>query len=216
MQAVIFIAPPASGKGTQSDLLCEKYNYLHISTGDLLREECKKESLKALYIKEKIDAGELVDDSLIATLLDKKISGLSSNFILDGFPRNLSQAKLLDDILEKQNIDKIYVIYIDVTYEEASKRIVNRLTCPKCKRVYNEAVLELKPRHSGLCDSCNTVLVKRDDDNIETFSKRFNLYLEKTKPLIDYYKQKNMLYVVNGNDTKENIFNQIVTLLANK
>lgn len=216
MQAVIFVAPPAAGKGTQSDLLCEKYNYLHISTGDLLREECQKESLEALYIKEKMEAGELVDDSLIGTLLEKKLTGNTSNFVLDGFPRNLKQAKLLDDILEKHDIENLYVIYIDVTYEEASKRIINRLSCPNCKRVYNDVIEELKPLHSGLCDSCNVQLVKRSDDNIETFTKRFNLYLEETKPLIDYYKNDNCLYVVDGSSDKMTIFNKIVEILTNK
>lgn len=213
MQAVIFIAPPAAGKGTQSDLLCEKYNYLHISTGDLLREESKNESLEALYIQEKLEAGELVDDSLIATILEKKLSCNSSDFILDGFPRDLNQAKLLDKILDKQKIDNLYVIYIDVSYEETSKRILNRLSCPICKRVYNNSVLELKPHNDNLCDICNVKLIKRDDDNIETFTKRFNLYLEETKPLLDYYKQKNCFYRVDGCNNKETIFNQIVQIL---
>lgn len=216
MQAVIFIAPPAGGKGTQADLLCEKYNYLHISTGDLLREECKRESLEALYIQAKIEAGELVDDSLIASILEKNLSCISSDFILDGFPRDLNQARLLDDILEKQKIHSLYVIYIDVSYEVASKRILNRLSCPICKRVYNDEIYELKPLHSGLCDSCRVQLVKRDDDNIETFTKRFNLYLEDTKPLIDYYKQKGCLYEVDGCANKEIIFNSIMEILLDK
>lgn len=216
MQAVIFISPPAGGKGTQADLLCEKYNYLHISTGDLLREECKRESLEALYIQEKIEAGELVDDSLIASILEKKISCNSSDFILDGFPRDLNQARLLDDILKRNEIHNLYVIYIDVTFEEVSKRILNRLSCPICKRVYNDAVYELKPLHSGLCDSCNVQLVKRNDDNLETFTKRFDLYLEETKPLINYYKQKGCLYEINGNVNKEIIFNAIKEILFKK
>lgn len=216
MKGIIFIAPPTAGKGTQAEELEKKYKFLHISTGDLLREESKKETLEALYINEKLGSGELVDDCLVLDLLEKKLESITENFILDGFPRNLNQAVFLDKILDKFNIKKLYVIYIDIDEETAKQRILGRLQCPKCKKIYNSMTQELKPIKDGICDSCGEVLIKRTDDNEKTIKERFNHYLENTMLLIDYYKNKNLLYHIDGKQDKEKVFRSIEKILGSE
>ena len=214
MRGIIFIAPPAAGKGTQSDLICDKYGFEHISTGELLRDASEEDNLEALYIKEKIDSGELVDDELIIELIDKKLHNLNSKgFILDGFPRNLVQAKMLNEMIKKVNLKKLYVINIDVDFSVVMKRFTGRVTCPDCGNVYNNLLEELKPKKENYCDDCNIELEIRTDDNEETFTKRFELYADETEPLISYYKEKGVLYRVDGNLEKMQIFNQIVNIL---
>ena len=216
MKGIIFIAPPTAGKGTQAELIEQKYNFLHISTGDLLREESQKETLEALYIKEKLESGELVDDNLVLDLLEEKLESITENFILDGFPRNIKQAASLDKILDKLNIDNLYVIYIYIDEETAKQRILGRLQCPKCKKIYNNMAPELRPIKDGICDICGEVLLKRVDDNEKTIKNRFNHYLEKTEPLIKHYKEKNLLYYVDGRQDKINVFKAIEKILGSE
>ena len=216
MQGVIFVAPPAAGKGTQSELICDKYGFIHISTGDLLREASNAENLEALYIEEKMASGELVDDTLIVELIVNKLSNLKNKgFILDGFPRNLDQANVFDKILNKININKLYVFNIDVSFEETKKRIVGRLNCPNCKMVYNSLISDLCPSNINYCDECGAELTKRSDDNEEAFETRYNLYLEETVPLINYYREKGLLYNIDGSKNKTEIFKRICEIIEN-
>ena len=214
MKNIIFIAPPAAGKGTQSELLCNKYGLLHISTGDLLREESKKETELGQEIKEKMSTGKLIDDSIIIELLKNKLIEIGNkSIILDGFPRTVVQAEAYDDMLDELNLDLGYVIVLDVDKELLEKRIVGRVSCPKCGNVYNELIEELKPMQEGLCNNCHTELVKRADDNSESFKVRYETYLNTTKPLISYYESKGCLYHVDGNSSKHQIFDNIVNIL---
>lgn len=214
MIGIIFIAPPAAGKGTQSDMICQKYGFVHVSTGDLLREASMKENLEALYIQEEMEDGKLIDDSLIMDLLIDKLSVINSyGFILDGFPRNLTQANMLDEMLKKLDIKKLFVFHIDVSYEVALKRTVGRLVCSECNHVYNSYIQELMPIHSSYCNECKIPLIKRTDDTEDTFAKRFKFYLNETKPLIDYYIKQGFLYEIDGNKNKNEIFMQIDNIL---
>ena len=214
MIGIIFIAPPAAGKGTQSDLICTKYGLLHIGAGDILRKASLEQNLEALYIQEEMENGELVDDDLMVDLFEKELSlNQGQSFILDGFPRNINQAQKLDEILEKIGIKKLFVFHMDVPYEVVKERIVGRLNCPNCKTVYNSLIEGLKSKNDSKCDKCNTSLVKRDDDKEETFSKRFELYLAETNPLINYYNEKGYLYHIDGSLTSDEIFNQIDVIL---
>lgn len=211
MRGIIFVAPPAAGKGTQSKFVYEKYGYEHISTGDLLREAASEETLEALYIKEKMNSGELVDDSLIVDLLEKKLKEIKTEgFILDGFPRNLYQAKLLEEMLDDV---KLYVFYIDVDFNVVMKRFTGRISCPKCGRVYNSLIDGLKPKEKNVCDSCGSKLIVRNDDNEQTFTRRYEVYSNETEPLINFYKDMNVLYHINGNLDEKSIFKQIVSVL---
>ena len=212
MKNIIFIAPPAAGKGTQSNLLKDKYGYVHISTGDMLREIVSSDSELGKVVKNIIDKGNLVSDDLIFKLLKSKLNSIKGKpFILDGFPRTLNQALFLDNDLK---IDNYIVIYLDLSKENAIKRIDGRLTC-SCGKSYNLNDINLKPKIIDICDNCGNVLVKRNDDNLEAFKIRFDVFLNNNKPLIDYYKNKNKLKVVNVNKDVNEIFNEISKVVAN-
>ncbi len=209
---IILIAPPAGGKGTQSELICSKYNIAHISTGDLLRKEVAAGNTE---LKSIMDAGMLVKDEIIFDLIRKYISSpeCANGYLLDGFPRNVSQAIEYDKILKDLNKDIGYVIELDIDKDLAAKRIAGRRSCPKCGSTYNIYFDNMKPKNEGICDNCGESLTQRDDDNEETYITRYNTYLEKTSPLIDYYKNKGVLYTVDANGTVEETFKNIEDIL---
>lgn len=208
---IIFIAPPAAGKGTQSELLCSKYNIKHISTGDLIRETINSNNEKSSELKEIMEQGKLVSDEFIIELVKDKINQ-DGDFIFDGFPRTLEQAKLFDELLNSINKKVDYVIYLSVDKELAMKRILGRLSCSKCGRVYNNQIDESKPKNNNLCDDCNIELIKRVDDNIDTFNKRFDTYMTETSPILDYYKDK--IHEIDSNQDKYLIFNKIESIIG--
>lgn len=211
MKNIIFIAPPAAGKGTQSNLLKDKYDYVHISTGDMLREIVSSNTELGEAVKNIIDKGNLVSDDLIFELLKNKLSNIEGKpFILDGFPRTLNQALFLDNNLK---IENYIVIYLELSKADAVKRINGRLTC-SCGKSYNLNDNNLKPKVTDICDVCGKKLVKRDDDNLEAFKIRFDVFLKNIKPLIDYYKDKNKLKVVNVNRDVNDIFREILKVVA--
>ena len=205
MKNIIFIAPPAAGKGTQSNMLKEKFDYAHISTGDMLREAINSGSKLGMDVKNIIDKGELVSDDIIIKLVEEKLASLNGKpFILDGFPRTLNQAKSLDNIID----DNYVAIYLDLSEEEAVKRITGRLTC-SCGKSYNVNIDSLKPKVEGICDDCGNALIKRDDDNVDAFKVRFKTFLDNTNSLLDYYEEKNKLVKINVNREVLEIFNDI-------
>lgn len=208
---IIFIAPPAAGKGTQSDLICNKYSMKHISTGDLIRETISSNNEKSLELKETIEQGKLVSDEFILSLIKDKIEN-GNSYIFDGFPRNIEQAKLFDELLNSINNKVDYVIYLKIDKELAAKRILGRISCSNCGKVYNDQIKMSMPKQDGLCDICNTALSKRNDDNEITFNKRFDTYINETEPLLDYYKDK--LYIIDSSQDKYEIFKQIENIIG--
>ena len=206
MKNIIFIAPPAAGKGTQSNMLKEKFGYNHISTGDMLREAINSGSEIGKEVKNIIDKGELVSDDLIIKLVKDKLTSLEGKpFILDGFPRTLNQAKSLDEILT----DDYIVIYLDLDESEAINRITGRLTC-NCGKSYNVNIEELKPKVDGICDNCGSILIKRDDDNVESFKVRFKTFLDNTDSILKYYEDKEKLIKIDVNKDVQDIFESIL------
>ena len=206
MKNIIFIAPPAAGKGTQSTMLKEKFNYNHLSTGDMLREAIASGSEFGLMLKNIIDEGKLVSDDIMIDLIKEKLNNLEGKpFILDGFPRTLNQAIALESLLDKE----YEVIYLDLSEEEAVNRILGRLTC-SCGKSYNLNVEALKPKIDGICDGCGKELVKRNDDNVDSFKVRYKTFLDNTKPLMEYYEDKNKLHKIDVNRNVEDIFKDIV------
>ena len=173
MNNIIFIAPPAAGKGTQSDLLVKKYGYSHISTGDLLRAEVASGSELGNSLKEIMASGSLVSDEIVNELLKNKLSSLDGNFILDGYPRTLEQAKSLTELAAELNVVLNTVIYLEMDETTAMHRALGRITCPKCKRGYNKYESVLKPQVEFICDDCNVELESRTDDTEETFKEYF-------------------------------------------
>ena len=196
MKCIILLASPGAGKGTASDYIENKYGYKHISSGSLLRNE----ALVNKEIKSLIDNGKFVSDELVMDVLKRNID--SNNIILDGIPRNLNQAKLLDSLFKENNIDLDKVIFIDIDKEIAAKRVINRLTCDKCKRVYNKELIDSK-----VCMICGGNLITREDDTKEVFEKRYDTYLKETKPLVDYYKDR--LVKIYNNDTLDSLYNNL-------
>lgn len=207
---IIFIAPPAAGKGTQSELLTNKYGFKHISTGDLIRETVNSDSPLSEELKKTMSEGKLVSDEFILKLVKENLG--DGNYIFDGFPRNLNQAEKFDELLSTLNKKVDYVIYLKVSKDLATKRILGRLTCPNCGKLYNDQIEESMPKNIGLCDDCNVNLSKRVDDNEETFTKRFDTYMNETSPLIEYYKDK--LFEVDSSKDKYEIFNEIERIIG--
>lgn len=206
---LILLAPPGAGKGTQAELIEQKFRIAHISTGDLLRGAVKKGTVPGLKAKKYMDKGELVPDEVVIDIIRDEIKDLY-DFILDGFPRTLEQAKILDKILEKEEKRLDTVIEIQVPDERLVKRSVGRLSC-KCGEVYHE--IYNPPAAEGICDRCGEKLYKREDDNAETMYSRIKTYKMKTLPLIKYYFTKGILKTVNGDQDIERVYWKIEKIL---
>ena len=215
MKNIIFLAPPAAGKGTLSEMLTEKYGYGHISTGDLLREEIKNKTEIGKQAESLMKEGKFVSDDVIIELISNRIikSDCENGYILDGFPRTLNQAEKYDELLSKLGKDLGVVIYINIDKEMAMKRACSRITCPKCGKIYNKYSNEMKPKQDGICDDCGVSLTQRSDDSEETFIKRFDEYVNKTMPLYDYYKNKGVLEVINAHESKYETFDEAVKII---
>jgi len=211
MKNIIFVAPPAAGKGTCSEKLTEKFNYKHISTGDLLREAKNKGDELGRKIEELMNSGALVSDEIVLTLLNNELKKMDKNqaFILDGFPRNVLQANALEDIFKDLQISDYVVIYLEIDFEKALNRTLGRLLCPNCKRGYNKDSALLKPKKDGICDDCGSALITRSDDTKETFEVRFNNYMNETNPVLKYYQDKNKLCRVSADNNIDEIMQQI-------
>ncbi len=218
MKNIIFLAPPAAGKGTLSEMLTEKYGYGHISTGDLLREEIKNKTEIGKQAESLMKEGKFVSDDVIVKLISNRITkdDCKNGYILDGFPRTKVQALKYDELLESLGKDLGIVIYIDIDKDMAIRRACSRITCPKCGRIYNKYSEEMKPKTEGICDDCGESLVQRADDNEETFTKRFEEYINKTMPLYDYYKNKGVLKVIKAYESKYDTFDEAIKVLEVK
>ena len=215
MKNIMFIAPPAAGKGTQAELVKKKYNLPHISTGDILREISKEDSEIGEYVRETLASGNLVKDEITYQLIEDRLKrdDCKNGYIIDGFPRNLEQAKEYDKILEKLGYDIGNVILLNIDKKTLEKRITGRRLCEKCNTIYNINDKDSSPKVESVCDNCGGKLYQRSDDNLESFQTRYNTYLEKTEPIIDYYRNKKVLKEVNGDDTVENIFESIEKII---
>lgn len=213
MKSIILIAAPAAGKGTEAAKIKEEYNIPHISTGDLLRAEIAKGNEE---INELIKNGQLVGDDIVLNLLKNRIieQDCNNGYILDGFPRNVDQAIAYDKILEELNKDIGIVIVLDIDKEIAKSRISGRMSCPNCGRVYNLNNKDMLPKDGNLCDVCNTELTRRADDNPDTYDERYNTYLSKTAPLIDYYKDRGIVYTVSASGTVDETHKQVKEVLG--
>jgi len=195
---ILIIGPPASGKGTQIEKIAEKFKLKHIpSPGDLFRKIGDEE------VKKYLSTGRLVPDELVAKLVFKEIDD-AENFILDSYPRNLNQAKTLDNFLAKRNKKLDYVIYLKTGEEEIIKRITNRRVCVKCGKIYNLATNP--PKEDEKCE-CGGELIQREDDKEEVVRARLDVFRKYTEPLLEYYKDK--LIVIDGEQPVDKVFEDI-------
>lgn len=198
----IFLGAPGSGKGTWSAIVSRRLALSHLSTGDLLRQEVAENSELGQKAKSYMDAGELVPDELILALVDKKL-GEANGFILDGYPRNIAQAKSLEEILDKNKISLSKVIYLEVAEDELVRRITSRVVCLNCGATYN--LQTMPPTAAGVCDRCGSKLIQRQDDTEDVFRVRLDAYKRQTAPLLAYYEKKGLLhrYKNDGAQTEE-------------
>lgn len=216
MKNIILIAPPAAGKGTLAEMLVQKYPLAHISTGDILRDVAKRNDEIGSYVVEMLSRGELIKDEIIYRLLEERLlePDCENGYVLDGFPRNVEQAVQYDKILEKLNKELGYVIVIDIEKDLLKQRITGRRICKNCNAIFNINSKEKKPRQESVCDDCGGPLYQRNDDNLEAFEHRYQTYLEKAKPLLDYYEKKKVLYHVDGNGSKEELLFEALKVLS--
>ena len=207
---IILLAPPAAGKGTQSELLEKEYRLNHISTGDLLRSASKEDTDFGRNLADMMKTGKLISDDIVLEVLNNYLNNTDNmNLLLDGFPRNTYQAEKLDEILAEKNTKIDYVFLLDVPKQTLADRITGRRLCKKCGSIYNVNIDSLRPKVDNVCDKCNEELTQRADDNIDTFEVRYQEYLEQTAPLIEYYENKNVLRKVDSTGTIEEIFENI-------
>lgn len=216
MKNIMFIAPPAAGKGTQADLVVEKYNIPHISTGDILREVSKEDSEIGNYVSEVISNGGLVKDDITDKLIEQRLakSDCKNGYIIDGFPRNIEQAIIYDKILKNLNYKLGYVFLINIEEKELEKRITGRRICENCHAIYNINSENSSPKVESTCDLCGGRLYQRKDDNIEAFQNRYKLYLEKTEPIINHYREQGVVYEIDGNHSIDEVFAQVDNIIS--
>ena len=200
---VILLGAPGAGKGTQAELLVKRYQIPHIATGDIFREHFKKETPIGKLAKEYIDKGQLVPDQLTNDIVRDRLSqkDAQKGFILDGYQRNLFQARALDQLIERHGWKVTAVININPPVEILVNRISGRRICSKCGAVYH--VTNKKPKVEGICDVCGGSIIQRKDDNAEVVLKRLEVYENQTKELIDYYRNQGILHDVSGLEIKK-------------
>lgn len=211
---IILLGPPGAGKGTQAKRLIDKYGIPQISTGDMLRAALKEGTPLGLEAKKYMDKGALVPDTVVIGLVKERIQqkDCGKGYMLDGFPRNVSQAEALDTMLTDlgQKIDD--VICIEVPSDELVARLTGRRTCRNCGAGYH--VMFDPPKKEAVCDKCTGELYQRDDDNETTVKSRLEVYANQTEPLIDYYDKQSKLRHINGVGDMEVIFGRITSVLG--
>lgn len=209
---LVLIGAPAAGKGTQARRLVAYYNLVYISTGDMLREEIAKGSKLGQKVKHTMDSGALVSDELIIEIVKERIQedDCKNGFILDGFPRTVVQADKLDEFVG--SIDR--AIYLNVPDNVMLERITARETCPKCGSSFNR--ISNPPKITGVCDVCGTKLTQRKDDTYEAGVARLRTFHEQSEPLVDHYRQKGLLFEVNGRDGIDELTKRIIKELGER
>ena len=213
---LIFLGPPACGKGTQTNKLAEYFGFPHIDTGSLLRAEIASGSENGKIAKGFIDKGQLVPVELVGAIIKDRLKkdDCKNGFILDGFPRSVEQADMLEDIKKEIDGDSevdFRATYFDLPTDILIARIVNRRSCKNCGEIYN---LKFKPPvKENVCDKCGGELVQRKDDNEETAKARFETYFRETAPLIDYYKEKNVLSTINADGSIDEVWERLLQVV---
>ncbi len=213
---IVLLGAPGAGKGTQADILKEKLNLAHVASGDLFRQALAKGTPLGLQAKAYMEKGQLVPNEITIKMVLERLEApdTKNGVLLDGFPRNVEQAKALDEALKKQNkaIDK--AVYIKVSEAELLKRLTGRWICRNCQTPYHE--VNSPPKVKGKCDKCGGDLYQRPDDNTETIKNRLKVFFAETTPLIDYYTKAGKLLEINGEGTMEEISNRIISSIQSK
>lgn len=211
---LILLGPPAAGKGTQAQWILRDFNVVHVSTGDMLRKAIADATELGKLAKPLIDAGQLVPDDLVNGIVQDwlNLADPTKGIVFDGFPRTVAQAEALDEMLRLVGRKLDAVISIQVTEQIVVERIGGRWSCPKDGSVYHST--NHPPKTVGTCDRCGAELLQRDDDKPEKIIERYKQYLEKTMPLIDYYRVKNRLMPIDGTHDAQVVYEEIHKMLS--
>jgi adenylate kinase len=212
MIQVIFLGPPGAGKGTQAQILEQRYGARQISTGDILRRHRQEGTPLGKEAQAFMDRGDLVPDALIIKMFEEELGDGTKGFILDGFPRTVPQAQALDELLKRHGLPLSVVLLFKAERAELVKRLTARWTNPRTGRVYNE--IYDPPKVHGICDEDGGELVQRPDDRPETVVKRLDVYDAQTAPLMDYYKSAGLLVSIDAMRPVEDVTKQIVAALG--
>lgn len=214
MLRAILLGAPGAGKGTQATRIVEKYNIPHISTGDIFRDNIKRQTELGMRAQEYMNRGELVPDDLTIEIATSRLleDDCANGFLLDGFPRTVYQAEKLEEFLEAngQKLDK--VINVDVDEDALIARLTGRRVCKNCGSTFH--VINIPPKVDGICDNCGNNLIQRDDDSETTARNRLSVYGEQTMPLVDFYKGKGTLVEIDGEGDPEKVFLDIVDAIG--
>jgi len=208
---LVLLGPPGAGKGTVGSRMSEKLGLPLISSGDLLRENLKNKTERGIEAKKYMEKGELVPDEIVIAMIENELSKsfCASGVIMDGFPRTLSQARMLDGLFDAE--DDVKVVYLRADDDFLVDRLSNRRVCGGCGKVYH--LVNMPPVREGVCDSCGGKLVQRNDDREEIIRRRLEVYRSLTEPLIEYYTKKNLLHVVPGDGKLEDTLSAIAGIV---
>jgi adenylate kinase len=213
VKRLLLFGPPGAGKGTQAAIVAQRLGIPHIDTGSIIRDNIRNQTPLGLEAKAYVNRGELVPDELVIRLVESRLKNDDSRdgWLLDGFPRSLTQARALSKLGPNggETVDK--VVFLDVPEENLVRRLTARRICGSCKAVYN--LETMPPSEDGLCDSCGGDLVQRADDNEESVRNRFRVYHGETAPIADYYRQKSLLVKVDGDGGVEEVTDRILNAL---
>jgi adenylate kinase len=210
---IILLGPPGSGKGTQADLIHKKYGFPKISTGDLLRQSVKERTPFGRKAESSMNRGELVSDAIVIGIVNERISkdDCKKGYVLDGFPRNVPQARELERMDPSR---REIAIYIQLADQVIIDRLITRRICSDCGEIYS--INQNKPSKENECDTCHGPVIQRDDDRLEVIEERLRIYREKTEPLLGFYKTKKVFHKINGYGKIEEIFDRVCTVLDGK
>lgn len=211
---IIMLGAPGAGKGTQAKMIADKYSVPHISTGDIFRANIKNGTELGMEAKKYMDQGQLVPDELTVKILLDRVAqdDCKNGYVLDGFPRTIPQANVLDEALNKLGEKIDFAVNVDVPDENIIRRMGGRRACVSCGATYH--IEHVPPKTEGICDRCNSELILRDDDKPETVKNRLEIYHEQTQPLIEFYEAKGVLKNVDGTVDMKDVFAAIVSILG--
>lgn len=212
---IILLGPPGAGKGTQAKSISNKYSIPHISTGDIFRKNISENTPLGIEAKSYMDNGQLVPDEVTINMVKDRLQqeDCKQGYLLDGFPRTVSQAEALQDFLDSRNESLDTALLIEVPRDFILERMTGRRVCPSCGASYH---IKFNPAANGKCELCGSDVVQRKDDTEETVKERLDVYEKQTQPLIDFYKDKNLLSTVDGTQAINKVFESICKVLGNK